>query len=253
VFAQTIHFTSVIIFLCLAFLGLAIFLIYIVYKNNLTNIHRRSELLHAMLKAQEGERERLAMDLHDGLGSKISALRLEHEAFSGKIGNEHAAKSNQLLELIEEIRQDVRIISKNLVPYDLQRYGLMYELDKLQYNIETVYGKRFIYKIKNMEQRLPYFAELNIFRMLQELVNNTVKHSGASEINLSIINDNKSIAIHYQDDGKGLMHEHKKEGIGLSNINTRAEHLNGNVHFKENNGHGFDAYITIPLAGLHYL
>ncbi|MBL0096184.1 MAG: hypothetical protein IPP46_06520 [Bacteroidetes bacterium] len=55
------------------------------YKNNLTNINRRSELLQAMLKAQEGERERLAMDLHDGLGAKISALRLEHESLSGKI------------------------------------------------------------------------------------------------------------------------------------------------------------------------
>lgn len=252
-FAQTIHFTSVIIFLCLAFLSLALFLLYIVYKNNLTNINRRSELLQAMLKAQEGERERLAMDLHDGLGAKISALRLEHESLSGKISGEHVEKSKQIQQLIEEISQDVRIISRNLVPYDLERYGLIYELDKLQYNIETVYNKRFIFNMENMEGRLPYFAELNIFRMIQELVNNTLKHSGATEIHLSFINDNKTISLRYHDNGKGLLNENEKKGMGLSNINTRAEHLHGKVQIMENTGYGFEALITIPIDGFQYL
>lgn len=206
-----------------------------------------------MLKAQEGERERLAMDLHDGLGSKISALRLEHEVLSGKLGENFHEKSNQIQQLIEEIRQDVRMISRNLVPYDLERYGLLYELDKLQFNIETIYEKRFILKSENMDDRLPYFAELSIYRMIQELVNNTIKHSGAKEIHLSLLKEHKTISIYYIDNGKGFQKESVKEGMGLSNIYTRAEHLNGTVQIKTNDGNGFQAIISIPANGLRYL
>ncbi len=206
-----------------------------------------------MLRAQEGERERLAMDLHDGLGAKISALRLEYEVLSGKINAQFAEKNRHIQHLIDEIRQDVRMISKNLVPYDLEKSGLVYEIDKLQYHVENTYPLKFLVHFVNMDERLPYLAELNIFRIIQELVNNTIKHAEATEISLNMIRDEHVLQFSYADNGKGMDANQKKEGIGLSNIKTRAEHLHGEVTFGKNGESGFYARIIIPLENLPHL
>lgn len=206
-----------------------------------------------MLKAQEGERERLALDLHDGLGAKVSTLRLENELLCELLKDENKNKSVYIQNLIEEIQQDVRIISRNLVPRDLERSGLIYELDKLQFNIESVYHKKFTLTFSHMKSRLPYVAELNIFRMIQELVNNTIKHAEATTIVLDISNNGNHINILYKDNGKGFDQSAKSDGIGLFNIRTRAAHLNGQVLFNTDTTNGFEASIQIPTEGINYL
>ncbi|MBL7924915.1 MAG: sensor histidine kinase [Bacteroidia bacterium] len=252
-FAQTTNFSDLLIVLSVAFLALVLFLIYLVYKNNITNISRRSELLNAMLKAQEGERERLAQDLHDGLGAKISALSLEAELLSEKVDFPLKEKSQYIRSLVEEVRQDVRLISRNLVPRDLERSGLLYELDKLQYNIEQTHKKSFLLHSSGMDRRLPYAAELNLFRIIQELANNTLKHAGASDISLELKRDQEQIQVRYFDNGIGFNEGMKTEGIGIINIKARVAHLHGQVSFRRTNQKGFEVLISIPTEAINYL
>jgi signal transduction histidine kinase len=244
---DTTTITLLIFILALTFVTLVIFLLYLIYKNNVININRNAELLEAMLKAQEDERERLALELHDGLGTKISALSLETETLSSEIDPKFQLKAEHIRSLIEEVSQDVRSISRDLVPRDLARSGLNYELDKLQYNTENLYKKKFQLSLLGMEQRLPYKMELNIFRIVQELVNNTIKHSNANTINLVIQRSELQLSLTYTDNGNGLDESKSSDGIGLNNIKTRIAHLHPESTLKISSQHGFEVSIVIPL------
>lgn len=210
-------------------------------------MNRNADLLEAMLKAQEKERERLALELHDGLGAKISALSLETETLSSELDSKHQSKVLHVRSLIEEVRQDVRSISRDLVPRDLSRSGLNYELDKLQYNTESLYKKNFILTLVGMENRLPYKMELNLFRIVQELVNNTLKHSNANKINLNLTKDDSQILLIYSDNGKGIPEIQTSDGIGLKNIRTRIAHMHPESQLQIKSEKGFELSIIIPL------
>ena len=244
---DTTNITLLIFILALTFVTLVLFLLYLIYRNNLININRNADLLEAMLKAQEDERERLALELHDGLGTKISALSLETETLYSEIDPKFQSKTNHIRSLIEEVSQDVRSISRDLVPRDLSRSGLNYELDKLQYNTERLYNNKFQLTLLGMELRLPYKMELNIFRIVQELVNNTIKHSSASEINLLIQRDELQILLTYTDNGKGMNDSKSSDGIGLNNIKTRIAHLHPESTMQIGLQPGFELSIAIPL------
>lgn len=202
-----------------------------------------------MLKAQEHERERLALELHDGLGTKISALSLESEILSAELEDKHHEKAEHIRVLIEEIRQDVRSISRDLVPRDLFRSGLNYELDKLQYTVENLYKKKFHLALTGMENRFPYKTELSLYRIFQELVNNTLKHSSATQINLSVEKNEFQIAIFYADNGEGIKDHLPSDGIGLKIIKTRIAHLHPESQLQLSHKQGFELSIVIPL---HY-
>ncbi|MBK7965838.1 MAG: hypothetical protein IPK10_11490 [Bacteroidetes bacterium] len=239
--------TLLIFILALTFVTLVLFLLYLIYKNNVININRNADLLEAMLKAQEDERERLALELHDGLGAKISALSLETETLSSEIDLKFQSKTEHIRTLIEEVRQDVRSISRDLVPRDLVRSGLNYELDKLQYNTESLYKKKFQLTLQGMELRLPYKLELNIFRIVQELVNNTLKHSSASKIELDIQRIEQQLLLTYLDNGIGMNENKSSDGIGLNNIKTRIAHLHPESSMNISSSQGFELRIIIPL------
>jgi signal transduction histidine kinase len=244
---ETTNITLLIFILSITFVSLVVFLIYLVYKNNVNTVSRNADLLEAMLKAQEEERERLALELHDGLGAKISALSLETEALSSELESKHQTKVQHVRSLIKEVRQDVRSISRDLVPRDLSRSGLNYELDKLQYNTESLYKKKFILSLEGMENRIPYKMELNLFRIVQELVNNTLKHSNADRINLNLTKDDSQILLFYSDNGKGISENQTSDGIGLKNIRTRIAHMHPESQLQIKSEKGFELSIIIPL------
>jgi signal transduction histidine kinase len=210
-------------------------------------MNRNEDLLEAMLKAQEEERERLALELHDGLGAKISALSLETETLSLELDPKHQSEVHHIRSLIEEVRQDVRSISRDLVPRDLYRSGLNYELDKLQYNIESLYKIKFNLSIQELDNRLPYKMELNLFRIVQELVNNTLKHAAADLISLELSKSDSQIQLNYSDNGRGLPKVQTSEGIGLKNIKTRIAHMHPESTLQMKSDNGFELSIVIPL------
>jgi signal transduction histidine kinase len=244
---ETTTITLLIFLLAITFISLIVFLIYLVYKNNVNTMSRNADLLEAMLKAQEEERERLALELHDGLGAKISAVSLETETLTSILDPKHQTKALHIRSLIEEVRQDVRSISRDLVPRDLSREGLNYELDKLQYNTESLYHKKFKLFLNGMDARLSHKIELNLFRIVQELVNNTIKHSNADQIELNILKKEAQILLFYKDNGSGMKAGQATDGIGLKNIRARIAHLHPESQLKINSDKGFELSIIIPL------
>jgi signal transduction histidine kinase len=213
-------------------------------------IRKRSEMLSAMLQAQEKERNRLATDLHDGLGARISALRLLSSSLLNRLDSSLQLKGTELLKGIEEVQQEVRSISHDLVPRDLEHYGLLYELDKMQYRAETLHRIAFRLHTSLSEEQISLPVELNIYRIIQELFQNTIKHSGASEVELHLNNSEKGLEIFYRDNGKGISEEKSIEGIGLRNLRARASLMQAEVQMKEDRGAGFEMRLLIPSFAL---
>ncbi len=98
-----------------------------------------------------------------------------------------------------------------------------------------------------METRLPYKMELNLFRIVQELVNNTLKHSNADQINLKLTKSDSHILLFYFDNGNGILENQTSDGIGLKNIRTRIAHLHPESQLYIQSENGFELRIIIPL------
>jgi signal transduction histidine kinase len=240
-----------VLFISISFFGLAVFFIKLVYTNNIGNANRQTELYKSMMLAQERERERLAKDLHDSLGPKLSFLRLENDLLSKADTPEtFRQRASNSAQLISEVQTELRDVSHNLIPRDLENYGLAYEIDKLQYKVQSAGSTIFLSTTSGLKDRFTPDVELNLFRIIQELINNTLRHSGANEINLSIEKNDRILTIHYRDNGKGFNQEENllsKKGIGLENMHTRINLYHGRLKLNSSPGKGIYYIITFPL------
>lgn len=209
----------------------------------------QKQLLQSTIDSQEKERKRIASDLHDGVGAMLSAAKLNLNMLKrGTISNEELPEvlvdTNTM---IDETIETVRKISKDLLPSSLENFGLskaVLELcEKLNTPTTTVSFKES-HEASHLSQR----EELLIFRMIQELLNNAIKHADASAIKVTI-NWGAVLAVSVSDNGKGFdLEEIKgdiKKGVGLYSIENRASLLGGEVTFKSTIGEG--SIVTIIL------
>lgn len=205
----------------------------------------------AVLEAEEKERKRIAGDLHDGVGQLFSVVKMN---LSGLLDRLKPTLTNdkilaeKTLALVDESCKEVRNISHQMMPNLLLKAGLasaikdfIDKIDKesLKVNLQTV----------GLNQRLSTNIELVLYRVLQETVNNVIKHAKASQLNLQLVKDTESITATIEDNGKGFDKNliEKFEGIGLKNIRTRVEYLKGSVDFDSQLNGGTVVSIWIPL------
>lgn len=206
----------------------------------------------AVLEAEEKERQRIARDLHDGLGQRLSAAKLNVSGLMPFIQSDK--KESELflgnaIQLIDESVKDVRSISHNLMANGLIKSGLVSAVrefinqinlsNQLKINIETV----------GLENRLNPLQENVLYRVLQEVVNNIIKHANANEVNIQLIKHDNELNLLIEDNGMGfdLNEAMEKGGIGLKNIQSRIEFINGKVDFDSYPGKGTTVNIEIPL------
>lgn len=202
----------------------------------------------SLVEGQEEERKRVASELHDGLGILLSTVKLQFTSIKEAL----PAKSellNRASELLERASGDVRRISHNLMPGNLVRFGLFDALEDL---FESLRDGKLIHAelhVKGSEKRLPENHEIMIYRMAQELVNNTLKHARASNISLLINNMPDEVILHYADDGAGFDPEDIGDGgsLGLRSIRSRVDFLNGDLQIESSPGKGAAFFIHIPL------
>ncbi len=187
--------------------------------------HQR-EMLQTTLQTQEIERKRIAQDLHDDISSKLNIVSLnarliQEENISIKEAN---ALGKKILATTITVLESSRRIAHDLLPPSLEKFGLVAALEELCDQVETA-GK-FIMEVhfQYKEKTLPEDHELHIFRIVQELLNNTIKYAEAKKIVLSLKSTQNAVHLHYQDDGKGFEIEEdtKAKGLGLSGIENRA-------------------------------
>lgn len=222
-------------------------------QQRVENLLKEQELvgIDAMISGQEKERQRLANDLHDNLGSVLTSLKMHFLSLRQGLSHQEELEITRKTEaLMEEAYQKVRNIahlrnaglkaSKGLLPAVHSFAKKVSILDKLVVNVEE----------HGMTERLENSLEITIFRIIQELVTNVAKHAEATECTVHITNHNHALNIMVEDNGKGFDGKEitKKEGIGLYSIQKRVENLDGQVTIDSIPNKGTSIIIDIPLA-----
>ncbi|RBL90173.1 sensor histidine kinase [Chitinophaga flava] len=237
-------------------LSIAFILIQIRSKNSIlqqkkklldAQVEHQKELLRAIITSQETERKRIGMDLHDEVGSALSSLRLimSHAALL-----ENNQFNVQCKQIIDQIIQDVRNISHNLSPLTAGAYSFYDAVEDLCAVVQQS-GK---INIRLLLPEEPVLLEENtalaIYRVMAELMNNTIKHATADNIVIEMKTTPRELQIDYADDGIGLKDVllPEKKGMGLHNIESRLG-MSGAVYtIAGSERKGFAIHISLPLS-----
>jgi tetratricopeptide (TPR) repeat protein len=209
-----------------------------------TKHNREREFSSALVNKLEEERGRIARDLHDGLGQSLIILKNKFN----KIESGAEGLSEELNDNFADTIEEVRSISRSLIPPELRRLGLKKSLNKMLKDVEFSAGIVVSIEIDDLDSiQLEQPSEIRIYRIIQELTNNTIKHSEATSLKLEVTDMGNWFSIVYQDNGKGLAAEKMNasvDSVGLRSIRQRMSFLNGTVRF-ERPQKGFKATIKI--------
>ena len=208
------------------------------------------KILDAVIKTEEQERERFAKNLHDDLGPLLSSIKM----YLGLLKTTNQAEKqeyviSQLNEVVKEAITTTKEVSNDLSPHILINYGLASAIENFIQKIPIAIRVNFNCSLPS--ERYPNTVENSFYRIIKELINNTVKHSGATRIDIILEEKGQNLHLAYTDNGKGFdlekYEKSKKTGMGLSNIISRAKSLNGFYELYSHINSGFSFQITIPL------
>ena len=228
----------------------------LLYKRRVENLEKETraqeEFSKRLIQSEEEERKRIAAGLHDSLGQNL--LIIKNRALLGIKNKKEEFLREQLSEIssaasttLDEVRQ----IAYNLHPYQLSRLGLTKAIRSIITNVKDTSSINFSDDLENIDNLFSKEAEINIYRIVQENINNIIKHSEAKNAFVKISKQESSVTILIEDDGKGFDKENiydekkKMKGFGLENIRKRITLLNG--EFSINSTNGTKVNITIPV------
>ena len=214
----------------------------------LKNIHQAA-LLRSSIQVQEDERKRIAQDIHDDLGAVLSITKMHLQQLEEK----EKDNTGELLPALQNIRfltetslASMRRISHQLMPQQLETFGLVKTLEAVAAQANKTGSIEVnITSPVNMPE-LSWPVKLGIYRMIMELINNTLKHAGATNILVQLSATQQDITCTYIDDGTGFTKKDTHDGLGHKSIEGRANALAGSVVFT-NTVNGFEAVISIPF------
>ena len=187
--------------------------------------------IDAMLKGQEEERSRIAKDLHDGLGGLLSGTKLSFTNMKENLllTPENAIQFEKSLSMLDTTIADLRKVAHNLMPEALVKFGLNDALNDFCSSIQLASNIKVDYQKIGLERKIGNTAETFIYRIIQELVNNAVKHAEAKEILVQVAFTNNKIIVTVEDNGKGYDKNLASTGDGLDNIAYRVKYLSGTI------------------------
>lgn len=216
---------------------------------NQINQHQES-MIFAIVNAQEEERERIAKELHDGLGGLLSTVKLNLDNFKSKyipLKEQNEVLLTKSIDLVDDVCADLRTVSHDMMPGVLVKLGLPAGIKDFMGTI-TGSGKPSIeIDIVGLEERLDGKTEVIIYRVIQEAVNNIIKHAEASTINLQLVKHENEISVIIEDDGKGFDVKANSNGVGLKNMESRVKFLGGKIIFDSTSGRGTSVILEIPV------
>jgi two-component system, NarL family, sensor histidine kinase DegS len=207
-----------------------------------------------ILEGQEEERKRIAMDIHDGIGQMLTSLKYQIESIDLTNGARAEQKIAEVDVLIKQVIKEVRKVTFNLKPTVLGDYGLQPALNVFIQEIGKLIDIKLIYKTEGEIERLPQKVENNIFRIIQEAINNAIKYSGADSIEIILMEVENNLVIEVNDKGKGfdmkLVEKRStniESGRGFFNMYERTEYVNGHLEINSKLGAGTSVILTVPM------
>jgi len=213
------------------------------------NLKREHQIktLESLIKGEEQERNRIAKDLHDGLNGDLSAIKFK----LNKITESSDINVSEVIDMIDQSCQQVRNISHNLIPPSLENFDLIEATDEFCSKMNDAHEEFIHFQHFGDKLHLDKKSEVNIFRIIQELITNSVKHASASEISVQIVKRDSILQITVEDDGKGFKPSlSKSSGIGLKNIKSRVDYLGAELDFSSDNN-GASYFIEIDIFNPH--
>jgi len=212
--------------------------------------HLREKGIKAVFDAQEEERQRIAKDLHDGVGQQISAVKIHLQGLKDaivKAAPEQEKEFDSIVEMVTDTGTEVRGISHQMMPRALTELGLVAAMEDMLEKSFKYHNIRYSFEHHGLENRLDAHVEVGLYRIAQELVNNILKHAGASKVDVQLMKTRSHCVLIVQDNGKGIGSE-KSDGIGMMNINNRVRTLHGELSFESGDEEGTTATIRIAIS-----
>jgi signal transduction histidine kinase len=216
----------------------------------------RKRFTRQLIDSQEQERKRIAADLHDGLGqdllvikNRITLARREKDR-----GGDLTHELDEIMTAVTSSLQDIRRISRNLRPAQLDRLGLTSTLDSMFKTVRDSTGIEMQINIDMIDGLFSKEREIDIYRIVQESINNIVKHAEATKVRVAVTRRDDEVVFSIHDDGKGFPVEETRtskdstrQGIGLQGMSERAEFLDGILHITSSAGDGSTVTLTLPI------
>ncbi|MGF7082828.1 tetratricopeptide repeat-containing sensor histidine kinase [Mucilaginibacter sp. UYCu711] len=236
------------------------FAAYLNYKNRqkierqkITNLEKEKQLMEAeaLIKGQEEERVRLAKDLHDGVGSMLSGVKISFSNMKENLvmDQQNAVAFEKSIWDLDQTIAELRKVAHNLMPETLVKFGLKNAVKDFCESMQLMSNTPIICEQFGPERPLGNIAEVNIYRIIQELVNNAIKHGNASQVVVQLTRTPVKVLITVEDNGNGFVPDaqEKPPGIGLSNIQSRVNYLNGHMHLESKPAEGTTINIELMV------
>lgn len=221
------------------------------HRKNIELLTKEKELasIKAMLRGEENERRRTSRELHDGLSALLAAVRLRFVVFGKNAGLQHDMAFVDALEQLSQAASETRRISQNLLPEVLLEHGFHDAIEK--YIGQLSHGLSIKIHYHNFAGEIPGKQDkniaMNLFRVIQELLNNAIKHSYAQNIYVQFNRQQHQFVLSIEDDGRGF-EEKGQKGTGFVHLHERINSMNGKIDIQSIPGKGTTVMIYVPLS-----
>ena len=210
---------------------------------------QQTETLKKLISVQDNERKRIAGDLHDNIGPLLAALKINFRRF---INVKDEQKQRELMQKTEDIIDDsifeIRNVAHNLMPKNLSSNGLINTLSDYFKDMEQLYSKKIVFN-HDVQSIFEPQLQMNIYRIVSELVMNAARHSDADTITVCLHSEFKLVSIFIEDNGRGfkIKPNGNRKSLGLQSAESRVNYLKGKFNLQSDVGNGTKAIIEIPL------
>ena len=208
-----------------------------------------------IIENQEKEQNRIAKDVHDGIGQMLTGLKFNLESIDIKDIDKTASKIEHLKELTSNIIKGVRTATFNLTPPELSDHGIVPAITKLTLELGKLTGKNIVlFNKSDFNQRLDSLVEINIYRIVQEAINNAIKYADSTHILVSLWHSENILSIVVDDNGKGFDPNKVKNvkngegGMGMTFMRERIKYIDGRFFLNSEPGKGSRVTLNIPIS-----
>ncbi|MEB2779558.1 type IV pili methyl-accepting chemotaxis transducer N-terminal domain-containing protein [Algoriphagus sp. C2-6-M1] len=218
-------------------------------------IHQQKIISRQIIENQENEQNRIAKDIHDGIGQMLTGLKYLLESVDTSDPEKAEVKIIKLKELTSNIIMGVRTATFNLTPPELKDYGIVPALTELTQELSKLTGKDIVlFNKSDFNQRLDSLVEINLYRITQEAINNAIKYAESSHIIVTVSHSQNILSIIVDDNGKGFDTSKLKSkpdeegGMGLTFMKERVKYINGRLFINSSPNEGTKVTLNVPLT-----